>query len=188
LARDETIQMRHADDKGFCPFHTWQLESIASPQGLSSGYPRLMERLAREVLGLAATVGSASHGVRSLIQSPKGCRVCQEIRETENRYVQRLADLLITGEGREAYAQSQGVCLKHLALLLDAVASADGRAFLLAEAARRFDEIAEDLQSYALKHEGLRRQLENQDEEDAYLRALVRVAGSRHLSFFWEER
>ena len=72
-----------------------------------------------------------------------------------------------------SYARSQGACLRHLGLLLGASSSEDTRQFLLRHAARRFEEMAEDMQSYAMKIEALRRTLPNADETDAYRRALV---------------
>ena len=37
LANDEKIQSENADALGLCPFHTWQLVAIGSPQGISKG-------------------------------------------------------------------------------------------------------------------------------------------------------
>ena len=39
--------------------------------------------------------------------------------------------------------------------------------------------MAEDMQSFSLKTEAMRRWLRNQDEEDAYLRAIVHLAGTK---------
>jgi hypothetical protein len=47
--------------------------------------------------------------------------------------------------------------------------------------------VAEDMQNYALKHDGLRRALQNKDEEDAYLRAIVRLVGERAVCAPWRE-
>jgi hypothetical protein len=64
-----------------------------------------------------------------------------------------------------------------LALLADAGANADLARFLLTAAARRFEELAEDMQSFALKHDAIRRGLQNTDEEDAWRRTLVHLVG-----------
>ena len=78
------------------------------------------------------------------------------------------------------------MCLRHLRAVLAAVPDAETRRFLLSEAARRFDELAEDLQSFAIKHEGTRRYLLNRDEKDAYLRALIQVVGQKSLCSPWD--
>ena len=41
LATREGDQERHALAGGFCPLHTWQYAAIASPLGISAGYPKL---------------------------------------------------------------------------------------------------------------------------------------------------
>jgi hypothetical protein len=51
--------------------------------------------------------------------------------------------------------------------------------FLLREQARRLADLAEDLRSYALKRDALRRGLLHQEEADAWRRALVQVVGER---------
>jgi len=71
-------------------------------------------------------------------------------------------------------------------MLLDASA-VDCHEFLLSHAAQRFEEDAEDMRSYAMKHEALRRTLQNRNEEDAYRRAIIRIAGGRSVCMPWEE-
>jgi hypothetical protein len=50
-----------------------------------------------------------------------------------------------------------------------------------------FDEDAEDMKSYAMKREALRRKLQNRDEEDAYRRAIIRIVGGRNVCIPWPE-
>jgi len=65
--------------------------------------------------------------------------------------------------------------------LLQAAPNSEVASFLLGEAARHFEHWAEDMQSYAIKHDALRRGLQNPDEEHAYVLALVHLAGNRSL-------
>jgi hypothetical protein len=51
--------------------------------------------------------------------------------------------------------------------------------FLLREQVRRLADLAEDLRSYALKRDALRRGLLHQEEANAWRRALVQVVGER---------
>jgi hypothetical protein len=48
---------------------------------------------------------------------------------------------------------------------------------LAVEATRRFEETAEDMRSFARKHEATRRGLANDDESDARMRALTHLVG-----------
>jgi len=53
-------------------------------------------------------------------------------------------------------------------------------------AARRFAEIAEDTQNYALKRDALRGHTKNVDEDDAYLRGIIHSVGAKRVCFPWE--
>lgn len=177
LAYNAHTRAVFADELGFCPLHAWHLSAISSPHGSSLGYPKLAERIANELAGLAATPQNAAKQVLALVRSPRTCRVCRLLHDEQDIYVRRLAAFLQDGAGRQTYARSQGVCLRHLALLADAGANADLARFLLTAAARRFEELAEDMQSFALKHDAIRRGLQNTDEEDAWRRTLVHLVG-----------
>jgi hypothetical protein len=182
FANEEKIQEDFAAEMGFCPPHTWQMASFASLQGLSQGYPKLLERLSHELASLAKTLTNLPESVKVLIKNAATCRVCSLLRDTEAAYVQQLAIFLEQAEGRQKYARSQGVCLKHLGLLITAVSSKETVQFLLLEAARHFKEVAQDLRNYVTKREALRRDLITQNEGDAYLRALIHIAGANQTS------
>jgi hypothetical protein len=70
-------------------------------------------------------------------------------------------------------------------MLLASISPAEIRIFLLSHAAKRFEADAEDMRSFALKREALRASLLNRDEADAYLRAIVKMAGDRNLAMPW---
>lgn len=186
LASDAAAQREFAAELGFCALHAWQLEAMASPVGLSAGYVFFAERLSR-LLGEAADCpADAARMVRETLRNGHTCRVCGLLRDAEHHYTTQLAAIVAQPPGRKAYAQAQGVCLHHLALLVAESDQETGR-FLLAEAARRFEEFAEDMQACALKTESLRRALRNQDEADAYLRAITHIVGAKGVSVAREE-
>ncbi|HRR81458.1 MAG TPA: dynamin family protein, partial [Planctomycetota bacterium] len=160
LAQDEAAQQQFAAGLGFCAPHTWQLEAMASPHGLSLGYTRLVQRLSQE-LPKAAVQSEAGQAVRALMSNPGGCRVCQLARESERVSIERLASFLNDEEGQRAYAKSQGVCLRHLVHLVEKVQRQKIAQAVIHQAARRFQEAAEDMQNYAMKHDGIRRWLQN---------------------------
>jgi hypothetical protein len=146
LASEEDAQREFAASLGFCPLHTWQLEAMASPQGLSVGYPNLMERLAADLSRLAASEHPApAHSVLALVQKPGHCRVCRLIQKTETKYLKDLVGFVQLPEGYKAYTHSQGVCLRHLGMLLAVIPSQEMARFLIEHAARRFAEISEDI-------------------------------------------
>lgn len=178
LMRDEAAQQDFAETLGICPLHTWQLESVSSPVGASVGFAKLTEHVSKI---LAARAKSPSNGRTpiKLIRDSTECHVCRILRETEQDYLRRLAEFIEQPNGRAAYVGSQGVCLRHLGLWLPFLAGDETVRFVLEEASRHFEQMAEDMQHFSLKTEALRRELRNQDEEDAYLRAIIHLAGTK---------
>jgi hypothetical protein len=185
LSTDEPTQRAFADQLGFCPLHTWQLAALASPKGLSLGYPKLLERVSAALSDLLGGPSATAGAVAALIPRTESCQVCRLLQSEEQEHIARLSQSLAEPAGREAYSRSQGVCLRHLAALLAASLPADLARFLLGEAVRRFDHIAEDMRNYAIKRDALRAGLMTDEEEEAHLRALVHLAGHKGLCGFW---
>jgi GTP-binding protein EngB required for normal cell division len=184
LYADEQAQRAFAAELGFCPLHTWQLEAISSPVGASVGHARLVEEVSR-LLSRAAQDPQSGRFPLQIVRNSGTCRVCQLLCQAESAYIQQLAAFVREPDARQAYARSQGTCLRHLGLLLTASTGEEIARFLLTEAARRFEEMAEDMQSFGMKTESLRRSLRNRDEEDAYLRAIIHLVGARGTCFPW---
>jgi GTP-binding protein EngB required for normal cell division len=181
LSTNEQVQRAFAEELGFCPLHTWRLADLSSTQGLSLGLPKLRERLAADFASFATSSQEPPDSLAPLRKGAGLCRVCGLLQEAEREYAARVAAYLADSAGQEAYAASQGMCLRHLDLLLAAAPNAEVRRFLLAEAARHFDRWAEDMQSFAIKRDALRKGLLNPDEEEAHLLALTHLAGNRIL-------
>jgi hypothetical protein len=183
LANEEQAQLTHASELGFCPFHTWQLASVSSPQGVSSGYRRLLEHISEQLSKISKNATNLPNAILGLVQDSKGCRVCCFVRETEVICVHHFAAVLEEREGREAYAaKSQGFCLRHLGLMVAAASGTSVSHFLISETARRFHEISEDMKVYAVKHYSIPRGHFTPDEKDAYIRALIHIAGVKIIS------
>jgi hypothetical protein len=186
LVVDEAAQNQFAAEGGFCPLHTWQFLAVSSPQGTSTGYAKLAEQRARQLAELAAAPRSAVGSLARLAPRRQQCAVCRELRALEADAARGLAAFLTAPGGLRAYRDSQGVCLRHLSLLAPAIQSANLLRQVLQHASRRFEDAAEDMQNYAMKHDGIRRWLQNQDEKDAYLRVIVRMAGGKAACALWE--
>lgn len=185
IAVDDAAQQWYAQSLGFCPVHTWQLASIASPQGLSRGYPALTQRL---VSGLRAfhPDSEITGSIMQLLASANSCPLCGLLTDAERQYLQNLAAILESAAGQQRYSASRGVCLRHLPGLLALANGAPGKRFILDEAASHLAMLSEDMQSFALKHGALRRQLINENEESALTAALEKVAGVQSICFPWQ--
>jgi hypothetical protein len=188
LATDTTAQHAFAARRGLCPIHTWQFQEMASPQGISNGYAPLIEAMAVELSHLIEQ--GAEHAavpLAALLADDITCPACRLLRETAVEQIEQLLAYLVTVEGREVYASSMGLCFPHLqATLAHVEHSVDGSIelsviaeFLLREQVLRLENLADDLHSYSLKRDALRRGLLHQEEEHAWRHALVQLVGER---------
>jgi predicted GTPase len=184
LSLDEKAQAQFAAEVGFCALHAWQLEAISSPVGSSVGYARLVERISR-VLAQAAHSPEAERAVQQLLRDGQTCRPCRLLHDAARSYTERLASFLNEPRNRDVYGRAQGVCLHHLALLIAMSNRDEVVPFLLSHAARRFEEVAEDMLAFAMKTDALRSALRNDDEADAYWRAITHIVGAKSVSLPW---
>jgi hypothetical protein len=180
LAYDEKAQSEFASELGFCAVHIWQLHELSSPLGESCGLACLTKQIA-EMLSESGEGPAAARRVQEILHTSKSCRVCRILSAAEVSYINRLAEFLLNAKAKEIYERSQGLCLRHLARLLTNTRDED-REFLLSAAARPFEKLAEQMQSYAAKRNATRRDLISPDEEDAYLRALIHLVGAKDYS------
>jgi hypothetical protein len=188
LATKEAARRVFASAGGFCAVHTWQFERIASPSGISIGYAPLIEVAANQLQTLAdRSTSEVAQQIGSLIQTTARCPACLLLREIEQAEADKLVQHMGTVEGRADYQQSAGVCLPHLRTMLARDGATDISRLLIAEQVRHFEETAENMRSYALKHEATRRWLQNRDERTAYWRALTQLIGERNVRALWPD-
>jgi Dynamin family len=177
LASSEDEQSRHAARGGFCPLHTWQYASLGSPVGIAAGNARLAE-----VTAAALQVTRA--GDRAKREMPQAvarlldtgvCPACTVLTDTQRQAAARLS-------ATTAPDVPVALCLRHLALLLQAGPPPDTAEAAVGQLATMLQRTAEDMRSYVLKREALRRSLVTADEADAYRRALRMLAGLPSLA------
>jgi ethanolamine utilization protein EutP (predicted NTPase) len=184
LATYDGAQERHALAGGFCPLHTWQYAAIASPLGISAGYPKLAAAVADALESISeqdGTVADLASRVAAVAPQPGTCPLCAALAEREGKAVSEAVGQV------PAVPAPAPLCLRHLALALAAGPPPDtGRAMVraLADALRRN---GEDMRAYALKREALHRGLVTEEESLAYLGALRRLAGLSALTQTWAD-
>jgi predicted GTPase len=184
LVTEEQAQAEFAANLGFCPLHTWQLLAISSPYGASVGYASLAAEAGRRIQE-ESDAFSGGDKIMQLVHNSHNCPVCKLLRGEEKKYIALLGELISHPSGRDAYRHSQGACLWHLGMLLNATPSGEDQQFLLAHAVQLFRQDAEDMRTYAMKRDALRRALQNRNEEDAYRRAVTRIVGDRSVCMPW---
>ena len=173
------VQRSHAEAGGFCPMHTWQYASLASPQGICSAYPQTLLRFSEDLLCLAE--GNCPKHVHDGVAEPplpadKTCPACVKAREAEQRAVRELAGRLEAGSDGSKVAERH-FCLTHLEAVLLALHDSSSAKQLLEREGETFRRIAENLQRYALRHEGRRSDLITEEEWQAPKQALTLLAG-----------
>jgi GTP-binding protein EngB required for normal cell division len=179
------VQNAHAEGGGFCPMHTWQYANLASPQGICSAYPQVLFRFSEDLRSLAeGQVQKHIHDSEGVAGPPlpadKTCPACQKAVEAERVAVAEIVERL-ERQGEENDARERRVCLTHLEQILLTLHSTKAGNELLSRESESLRRIAENLQRYALKHEGRRSDLITEEEWQAPQQALLLLAGHRNV-------
>jgi hypothetical protein len=183
LATREDEQERHTLGGGFCPLHTWQYASVASPLGISAGYAKLAASVADALESLSrqdSTAADLARGVAALTPEAGKCPVCAALSGCE-----RTAIAGLISQVRPAAA---ALCLRHLALTLSAGMEAGAAQALLHALAATLRRDSEDMRAYALKREAYHSRLVTAEESRAHLDALRRLAGPPALTQPWTDQ
>ena len=172
-------QEQHAKEGGFCPLHTWHYEQIASPRGVCTAYPALLNRMAIHLRSLATDGAAQTKFSSPLLASD--CPACEVRWATEDQTVASILSRVIQVSDPSKLMLS-ALCLPHLQLILRRTENESFRKFLLNREAAIMERIAEDMQRYAIKHDALRRDLASTEEHDSYLQALQLIVGHRNVN------
>lgn len=188
LATNPEARESLAAARGLCEPHLRLYASMAADRDICLALTPLMNRAAG---ALAAAAGeSAGYGPSLGAAGPLFLPSC-ELCSLQRRVEVRVAEGLLRDGPRVAALPT--VCLPHLrwlsAYVSDASSTAQGSSAsrdLLGALLRRqgaaAERLAEDMQRYVLKRDGIRRALLTEEEERASVRALAFVAGARPAS------
>jgi hypothetical protein len=123
-----------------------------------------------------ATVGVAGPP----LPADRGCPACQKANHAEDAVVREIAEGLEAGKNGAGKAEKR-FCLTHLEEVLLALRTTCAAEELLNRESETFRHVAENLQRYALKHEGRRSDLITEEEWQAPKQALTLLAGHRNV-------
>lgn len=176
-------RVQFAKHFGFCPFHTWEYQSIASPYGTCVGFPPLLDRLAKRLRSVAISPPSNLEGdAAAALPAHDDCVLCAVRDKAEAQAIARLTDRLQRAPA-ETLGDLSAVCLPHFAMLSDAIESPTVLQSLGAHHAALLERLSEDMRSYALKRNAVRRYLATKEEETVAKRAILLLAGYRNVNF-----
>lgn len=187
LASNAEARESLAAARGLCEPHLRLYASMAAERDICLALTPLMNRAAGALAAAAAeSAGDGSSlGAAGPLFRPS-CELCSLQRAIELRVAE---GLLATAP---AAAALPTVCLPHLRWLTGHVsqasstgqlpsASFDLLGALLRRQGAAAERLAEDMQRYVLKRDGIRRALLTEEEERASARALAFLAGARHV-------
>jgi small GTP-binding protein len=183
VSHDE--QKRFASRGGFCPFHTWEYESIASPYGTCNGYPSLLDQLAAELRDAASMTVPRDvllTKMQRLLPTQDDCVFCGIRDKAEQEAIAATARRLEENE-RHTLNSLSATCLPHFVMLMAAVRDDDVVRELIERQAAVLQRFSEDMRRYALKHDAVRRYLASREETTVAERGLLSVAGRRRVNF-----
>ena len=154
---------------------------MASPLGIAAGYAKLADAIADAL----DSIGLRSGTSRELAQGVAGvadtgaCPACAVLADRERLAVARLATQALPAVGTAT------LCLRHLALVLDACPSLGTGRALAATLTAALRRAAHDMRAYALKREALRSGLVTGEEASAHSDTLRLLAGQPALVQSW---
>ena len=112
------------------------------------------------------------------VSKKKECHICKSLKQSENAYIEWLVNGLNNREFREAYLNSDGLCLPHLR---QAIKTARDKytAYLLVEKAESYlKALDKNLKEYIRKHAwDFRQEPKYAEEEASWIRAVAFFAG-----------
>lgn len=175
-------QQAHAERGGLCALHTWQYASLASPHGICTGYPALLDRLSESLRSASLIEPRAVlENLRGLQPAARRCVLCGACAEAEARAVASIAERL-TATPETALDSLSAFCLSHLRLLIESIRDAEIVRTLLIREAMILERLSEDMRRYATKHDAIRRHLASDEEISAGREALAVLAGLRGVN------
>jgi Family of unknown function (DUF6062) len=156
---------------GYCHYHFWYLERLASPVTNARLLENLLEKIGKECLEDDSGEAAAS------LRAPS-CPVCCSCNGWEEELMISFAEQLRQADFCTAYESSSGLCLPHLSAVLKRVSKRKERAFLVKSSRCQFDSLLQELRLLIEKAHNKDRS--RGGESDASYRAIVKVVGGKN--------
>jgi len=182
LAIDPDKRREYIQEGALCPFHLWQLASMASPTTLSLLCAEMAEDISRRANARMSRNLTLEYIPEAPPPSPRSCLVCSHADHVEMHYRDYFRKIFAEPEGSTAFAKSKGFCLRHAMLIADGWEEEYSN-FVLGHVAVRYGELSGNLRNFLHKTKMYRRDLIQPDEQHALSRALIQLGGIRYLHY-----
>ena len=185
LAQDPHAQAEFIEAQTWCNRHGWFFQEIAAPQTLGRLHRELCGRvqawISRLLHGdLPPVAGGGGSPILGGVFGERRCPLCEDEAAFHQVLLGELGRGLASGPLRPAFAASAGVCLPHLAALLDTVADEGTTRFLLESTADHLRRMMQELETFEAETASRRRRYGSAG--DAPLRAMARWVGFRGMA------
>jgi hypothetical protein len=157
---------------GYCHFHFWYIEKLASPATNAQLLESLLTRIEREFLG------DANGAVATALDEEPRCPVCWFCRDWEDRLLTSFAARIQERDFRAAYETSRGLCLPHLSKVLKRLPNREQRCFLIASSRCQLDGLIKELRLLLTKWGNKDHHLG--EEKDSPYRAIAKLVGGKY--------
>lgn len=185
LAQDPNAQAEFIESLTWCNRHGWFFQEIASPQTLArlhrelSG--RVQARISRLLHGdLSPVAGRGGSPILGGLVGERRCPLCEDETALQQVLLGELGRGLASGPLRPAFAASGGLCLPHLAALVDTAKDKGTTRFLLESTADHLRRMVQELETFETETASRRRRYGSAG--DAPLRAMARWVGFRGMA------
>ncbi|MEW6232233.1 MAG: DUF6062 family protein [Chloroflexota bacterium] len=204
---DPFLRGRLLTSLGFCRDHAWQVVDKEARYG-GTGVGIVYEHLGRQTLAaleshlkaervrlaLAPTgwrraaqrwlkrlgLTRSSNASFDGLEPRTPCPACQVRDEAEQRYASWLVEHLNDLRFRQAFAESDGLCLPHLRLALALADEPAARTFLIETMSQKIGTLAHDLSEYGRKHNWqYRGEAKTENELKSWIRAVAWFVGEK---------
>jgi hypothetical protein len=126
-------------------------------------------------------VENLTANIQALLPTEENCVFCDVRVNAESETIASTRRRLVAGEAH-ALGTLSTVCIPHFAMLAAVVEDPRLLSRLMEFEATICERLADDMRRYALKHDAVRRLLVSEEEMVAAQRALMFVAGHRHIN------
>lgn len=170
--RNKEINARVLAAGGYCHFHFWYLEHLASAATNAQLLDDLLSKIDKERLeGILLGIGG-------LFADASRCPVCRCCVGWEQRLLDCFVEKLSHDEFRAVYEDSRGLCLPHLAKLSPRLTDQQQRTYLLNSSRRQLRALIQELKRLVAKRDN--RDHSPGAENDSAFRAVEKLVGGKH--------
>jgi len=157
---------------GYCHFHFWYLEKLASPVANAQLLEDLLQKIKQEHMeenpgDAAESFGGESH-----------CPVCFLCREWEQNVLISFARKMPDKDFCARYENSRGLCLPHLSKVLKELPDKEQRGFLAKSGRHQMDVLLQELKLFVTKWQNKDRSPGS--ENDSAYRAIGKLVGGKY--------